>query len=183
MKKFMIFSIVLMICVLFIIGCGSKKPVETPQNTTIIPPTPTISCSDFNSNPELWYRKSKTTTEYFVYFPVRDFHNENYTIGDEQIQNEERLLNDKNRIIATYGKICAFGSGVGQNMNNLYCKEQIFSLKEHDGEGVIKSIKSVKISVIFSADKAAEREETKAGTFTKVEDASIVEQTCKKTAK
>ncbi len=144
-----------------------------------------IDCDSFNSNPELWYIKSSNLLGFYSYIPAKEFSYDKYTIGSEQIEDEEMIHGTgsdahtltKNESIQRHGKYCSFGGETGQNINYLYCQDHIYSANEISEIGEILTLATIRISTAFSIDNEKDRIETNGG-YVFVDDASLVSQEC-----
>src|SRR3989338_2930135 len=155
--------------------------IEEKRNVKIY----SIDCNSFNSKPELWYLKSGSTLGFYSYIAAKEFNHPKYNIGSEQVKDEEMVQGfgenahtlTKNESIQRHGRYCSFGSGTGQNINYLYCQDQIYSAQEISETGEILLLANIRITTIFSVDRDKERSETKGG-YSPVDEASLVSQEC-----
>jgi len=160
---------------------SSLNLIKETKNTKIY----SIDCDSFNSNPELYYIKSSSLLGFYSYIPAKEFSHDKYIIGSEQVEDEEMIHGTgsdantltKNESIQRHGKYCSFGRGTGQNINYLYCEDQLYSAKEISEGGEILSLAQITISTVFSINNEEERKETNGG-YALVDDASLVSQEC-----
>ena len=144
-----------------------------------------LDCDSFNSKPELWYIKFGSTLRFYSYIPAKEFNHPKYNIGSEQVTDEEMIHGfgenahtlTKNESILRHGSYCTFGSRTGQNINYLYCQDQIYSAHSISDTGEILSLADIRITTIFSVDREKERAETNGG-YSFVDEASLVSQEC-----